>query len=74
MLFSGDAGQRLEPVREVRRAVSDRPIFHRFGHRVGHANVQFFAFVDRLAKGLVDLFRKGCPHYAIIKNQTSEVI
>ena len=32
MLLGGDAGHRLEPVREVRGALFDRPVFHGIGH------------------------------------------
>ena len=46
MLFGGDAGHRLEPVRVVRRAVLDRPILQRAGDDVGARRIERLALRD----------------------------
>ncbi len=50
MLFGGDAGQRLEPVRVVTRAVLERPLHERRGHRVGDGGIEGLSVDDGLAK------------------------
>ena len=53
VLLGGDAGQRLEPVREVRRALLHRPLLHRRRDRVGERGSRARP-VERLLELLVD--------------------
>ena len=48
VLLGGDAGERLEPVREVRGALLHRPVLHGGGHGVGEGGVERLAAVERL--------------------------
>ena len=74
VLFGGDAGQRLEPVRKVCCAMLDRPIAHGLCHGVCHLIVQTHPFIDGLFQGLVNLLRKSGAHDSVVKHQTSEII
>ena len=74
VLLGGNAGQRLEPVGKMRRAVLDCPVAHGLGYGIGHLIIQTHPFVNRLFEGLVDLGRKSCAHDSVVKHQTSEII
>ena len=54
VLLGGDAGQRLEPVRVVRRAVLDRPLLHRGRDRVGDRDVERLAVRHRAAQRVIN--------------------
>ena len=72
VLLGGDAGQRLEPVRVVRRAVLDRPVLHRRGHRVGDRRVERLAVRDRPPQRVID--RLGQPRllHCVVEHQAAE--
>ena len=57
VLLRGRAGQRLEPVGEVGRALLHRPLLHRGGDGVGEDRVEREALVERLLEALEDLRR-----------------
>ena len=59
MLLGGRAGERLEPVRVVRRALLHRPFLHRGGDGVGEDRVERRALVERLLQALEDLRREA---------------
>ena len=58
VLLGGNAGQRLEPVREVRRAVFDGPILERRGDGVGRRRVERLAAHDGVAQRLICRLRQ----------------
>ena len=74
MLLGGDAGERLEPVRVVGRAMLERPVLD--GHRdgIGHRHVQGLAAVDRAPEGLVDGPGQFDPLYGVAEDEPAEVI
>ena len=74
VLFRGDTGHRLEPVRGVGGALFYRPVFHGGGHSVGQVQIQLSAFVYGLSQGLVDIRREPCPHHPVVEYQASEII
>ena len=55
VLLGRRAGQRLEPVRVVRRALLHRPVLHRLGDRVGERGVERLAAGERALQRLVDV-------------------
>ena len=74
VLFGGDAGQRLEPVRKMCCAMLDRPVSHCLCHGVCHLIVQTHPFIDGIFQRLVNLLRKSGAHDSVVKHQTSEII
>ena len=58
VLLGRAARHGLEPVREVRRTVLDRPVPHRQGHRVGDARIQLTTGLDRVLQRLEDGLRQ----------------
>ncbi len=59
VLLGGQAGHRLEQVREVRGALFDRPVLHGGGDGVGDGRIERSALLDGLLEGLED--RLGQP-------------
>ena len=59
VLLGGQAGHRLEQVREVRGALFHRPVLHGGGDGVGDGRVERGALLDGLLQGLED--RLGQP-------------
>ena len=55
VLLGGRAGQRLEPVGVVGRALLHRPLLHRLGDRVGQRRVERLAARERPLQRLVDV-------------------
>ena len=72
VLLGRDAGQRLEPVRVVGRAVLDRPFLRGLGHRVGHRAVERFGLHDGAAQRLVHLLRQTLLLFRVVENQAAE--
>ena len=72
VLLGGDAGQRLEPVRVVRRAVLDRPVLHRRGDRVGDRGVERLAVRDRPAQRVIDGLRQARLLHFVVEHQAAE--
>ena len=62
VLLGGQPGHRLEPVREMRRAVFHGPLSHRGGHDIGDRRVEGSTFLDRVADRLVNIFRQPRLH------------
>ena len=58
VLLRGRPGERLEPVRVVRRAVLQRPLLHRLGDHVGERRVEFLAARERRPQLRVDVLRQ----------------
>ena len=58
VLLGGHAGQRLEPVREVRGAALHRPFLHGGGDGVGERGLEQLAGLERLLKLLVHRLRQ----------------
>ena len=74
MFFRGRAGQRLEPVREVRRAFFQRPFLHRMRHGIGDGCVQRLPFGYRVHQLFVDGFRETFFHSREMKDIAPETI
>ena len=72
VLFGGDAGQRLEPVRVVRRAVLDRPLLHRGRDRVGHRDVERLAVRHRAPQRVIDRLRQARLLHFVVEHQAAE--
>ena len=72
VLLGGDAGERLEPVRVVRRAVLDRPVLHRGGDDVGGRRVERLALGDGAAQRLVDVARQPAALDVVVERERSE--
>ena len=72
VLFGGNAGQRLEPVGEVRGAALHGPDLHRVGHGAGNVGVQRRAAAYRAAQGAVDVLRQALPHHAVAEHHATE--
>ena len=72
VLLGGDAGQRLEPVRVVRRAVLDRPLLHRRRDRVGDRDIERLAVRHRAAQRVID--RLGQPRllHFVVEHEAAE--
>ncbi len=60
VLLGGHPGQRLEPVREVRRALLERPPLHRLRDRVGQRGVERLALGKRRLQRLEDVLGQAC--------------
>ena len=72
VLLGGDAGQRLEPVRVVRRAVLHRPVLQRGGHRVGHGRIEGFALRDGAAQRVIGGLRQALLLFRVVEHQAAE--
>ncbi len=72
MLLGGDAGERLEPVREMGGAVLDGPILQRGGHAVGGREVERLASRDRASERLVDRLREAGLLGLVAEDATAE--
>ena len=72
VLFGRDAGQRLEPVRVVRRVVLDRPLLQRRRHRIGRGRVERLAPRDRRAQRPVGRLRQAVLLDLVAEHQTAE--
>ena len=68
MLLCRHVRQRLEPVREVCRAVLHRPDAHRFGDGVGESRVERSAVGQSLLKLGEDGLRQSCPLSGKVEN------
>ncbi len=64
VLLGGEAGQRVEDVRVVGRALLQRPVLHRRGDGVGDQRVQRSGLLDGGEHGLVDRLRQPLLHDA----------
>ena len=74
MLFSSDAGQRLEPMGKVGSTVGDCPVLHGSGNSVGYAGIQLRTLINGLTKRLINIRAQICLHHAVIKDQTAKII
>ena len=72
MFFRRDAGQRLERVRVVGRAVLDRPLLHRGRHGVGDRVVERLAVRHGAAQRVIDRFGETCLLDFVAEDQTAE--
>ena len=63
VLLRGQAGQRIEDVRVVRRALLHRPVLHRRGDGVGHHRVERLGVLDRGQDRLVDQLGQPLLHH-----------
>ena len=72
VLLGGDAGERLEPVRVVRRAVLDRPVLHRARDFVGDRQIERFAVGDGPAQRLVHRLRQPRLLHLVVEHQAAE--
>ena len=62
VLFGGSAGERLEPVREMRRPEGDGPVLHPRRHFVGDGRIQGFAAAHRRDELGRYVFREVLPY------------
>ena len=67
VLLGGDAGHRLEPVREVRRALLDRPVLHGIGHDARGVVIETLALFHRRLHLPVGLLRQPLAHDCIVE-------
>ena len=67
VLLGGDAGHRLEPVREVRGAFFDRPVFHGIGHDTRGIVIETLALFHRRLHLPVGLLRQPLAHNCVVK-------
>ena len=67
VLLGGDTGHRLEPVREVRRALLDRPVLHGIGHDARCVVIETFALFHRRLHLPVGLLRQPLAHDCVVK-------
>src|SRR5690606_6116480 len=74
VLLGGDAGERLEPVRVVRRLMLDRPVAQGRGHRVGDGGIERLAEGDRPPERLVDVLRQARLLDLVVEGQGAEGI
>ena len=68
VLFGSGAGQRLEPVRKVRRAAVHGPLFHRMGDVAGDVRVESDPLVDRGEELFADILRQVAAHGVGVEN------
>ena len=74
VLFSRDAGQRLEPVSKMCCTVVDGPVLHGLGDCICHTDIENAALIDRLSEGLIDICGEFRPHDAVVEDHASEII
>ena len=74
MLLGRDARERLEPVREVRGALLERPLLHCVGNLVGDVQIEGRAVVDDLAELLVRGLGEPLLHDGVRKEQASVLL
>ena len=67
VFLGGDAGHRLEPVREVRGALFDRPVFHGIGHDARGIVIETLALFHRRLHLPVRFLRQTLAHDCIVK-------
>ncbi len=72
VLFSRDARQRLEPVRVVRGAVLDRPLFHRRRDGIGHRDVERFAVRHRAAQRVINRLGETSLLDFVVEHEAAE--
>ena len=72
MLLGGHAGQGLEPVGVVGRALGHRPVLHGIGDGIGDADIQLLALVDGFAQGPVHVRGERGAHDPVVKHQFAE--
>jgi len=63
VLLGGEAGERVEDVRIVRRTFFDGPVFHRRRDDIGHGSVEFRSAFDRFEKAFVDVLGQAVFHF-----------
>ena len=72
VLFSGDAGHRLEPVGKVGHAVIQRPRLHHIGDDIGNGGVQRLPAGDDLPQAAVGIVGQALLLHCVVKNKTAE--
>ena len=72
VLLGGEAGERVEDVRVVRRALLDRPVLHRRGDDVGDARVERLGVLDRRHHRLEDRLRQPRLHHRLGEDVLAE--
>ena len=72
VLLRRDAGEGLEPVGKVCRAMLNGPVTHAGRNGVCHLGVKGLALLHGLLHGMVDLAGEAGLHGAVIKNKTAE--
>ena len=68
MLLGGAAGQRVEPVSVVARAVVQRPLLHALSHAVGQLAAQRLAVVDGVYQRHVRLAGQVLKHLLSVEH------
>ena len=74
VLLGGDAGHGLELVREMGRAVLDRPVLHGDRNGVGDAGVERSALPDRLLERLEDRLGQPRPLHLLVEDVHAEQV
>ena len=68
VLFTGDAGQRLEPVGVVGGTQLHGPALHDAGHHVGHLDIQRRPLVQGVLQALIRSARQALLHHMLVKD------
>ena len=74
VLLGGQAGHRLEQVREVGGALLDGPVLHGAGDGVGDGRVERHALLDRLLQGLEDRLGQPLPLDLLVEDVVAEQV
>ncbi len=72
MLFSGNAGHRLEPVSEVGSSLFDRPFLHCGSDFIRYLTVQRPSLFDGSLQRVIRLGRQPRLHDTVVKDKTSK--
>ncbi|MPM80608.1 hypothetical protein SDC9_127658 [bioreactor metagenome] len=72
VLLRRDSGERLEPMRKVRCALFNRPVFHGVGNHIGDGEVKPLSFANGGLHGLVGVLGQTRLHDSIIEHLTAE--
>ncbi len=68
VLFCRNAGQRLEPMCVMSRAVCDSPVLHRFRNHIRRRHGKLAALIHDFFDFLIDVLRQYCFHFSKCKD------
>ena len=73
VLLGRSAGHRLEPVREMRRSVFERPVLHPLGNRIGDRRIERLTLAHRRNKFIGDGFGHVLANRLSVKDVRSVI-
>ena len=68
MLFTGDAGQGLEPVGVMGSALFNRPALHHAGHNIGYFQVKGLTLFNGCLQALVGRAGQTLTHFVLVED------